>query len=151
MGAFTTERLRNVVLLGHSSAGKSSLGEALLFVSGAITRMGRTEDGNLTADYEPEAVKRVSSTQLAILPCVWENHKVTLLDTPGYFDFVGDAISALRVADAAILVVGASAGVEVGTEQMWRRLRDLNIPTLVFIKQAGSREHRPHTSSRFTT
>ena len=135
MGAFATEQLRNVVLLGHSSAGKSSLGEALLFASGAISRMGRTEDGNLTADYEAEAIKRVSSTQLAILPCVWEHHKVTLLDTPGYFDFVGDAVSALRVADAAILVVGASAGVEVGTEQKWRRLRELGLPTLVFVNK----------------
>jgi elongation factor G len=135
MGTFATERLRNVVLLGHSSVGKSSLGEALLFASGAISRMGRTEDGNLTADYEPEAVKRVSSTQLTILPCVWENYKVTILDTPGYFDFVGDAISALRVADAAILVVGGSAGVEVGTEQMWRRLRALGVPTRVFVNK----------------
>ena len=135
METFVTERLCNVVLLGHSSAGKSSLGEALLFASGAISRMGRTEDGNLTADYEPEAAKRMSSTQLAILPCVWEGHKVTLLDTPGYFDFVGDAISALRVADAAILVVGASAGVEVGTEQMWRRLREMGLPTLVFVNK----------------
>ena len=110
MGTFTTEQLRNVALLSHSGAGKTSLGEALLLASGAITRLGKVEDGTLTGDNEPEAVKCTSSTQLSVLPCPWKGHQVTLLDTPGYFDFIGDALSALRVAVAAVFVVAAAAG-----------------------------------------
>lgn len=135
MGSFTTEQLRNVVLLSHSGAGKTSLGEALLLASGAITRLGKTEDGTSTGDYEPEAVKRTSSTQLSVLPCVWKDHKVTLLDTPGYFDFIGDALSALRVADAAVLVVAAGAGVEVGTEQMWKEVKRQGIPCIIVVNK----------------
>jgi elongation factor G len=135
MASFSTDRLRNVALVSHSGAGKTTLAEALLLASGAISRAGRTEDGNTTGDHEPEAVKRRSSTQLSVLPCVWRDHKVTLLDTPGYFDFVGDAISALRVADAAILMVSASSGVEVGTEQMWKRVRQLGIPCIIVVSK----------------
>ena len=135
MQTFSTEQLRNVVLVSHSGAGKTSLGEAMLFTAGAISRMGRTDDGNTTADYEPEAVKRSGSTQLAVLPCPWRDHKVTVIDTPGYFDFLGDAVSALRVADAAILVVAAGAGVEVGTEQMWNRVQELGLPCFIFVNK----------------
>ena len=135
MGPFTTDKLRNVVLLSHSGAGKTSLAEAMLFASGSITRMGKTEDGTTTGDYEPEAVKRTSSTQLSILPCARNEHKVTLLDSPGYFDFIGDALSSLRVADAAVLVVAAGAGVEVGTEQMWRELRRHGLPCIIVVNK----------------
>ncbi len=135
MGTFSTDKLRNVVLLSHSGAGKTSLAESMLFASGSITRMGRTEDGTTTGDYEPEAVKRTSSTQLSILPCAWNGHKVTLLDSPGYFDFIGDALSSLRVADAAVLVVAAGAGVEVGTEQMWRELRRHGLPCIIVVNK----------------
>ncbi len=135
MGPFSTDKLRNIVLLSHSGAGKTSLAEAMLFTSGSITRMGKTEDGTTTGDYEPEAVKRTSSTQLSILPCAWNDHKVTLLDSPGYFDFIGDALSSLRVADAAVLVVAAGAGVEVGTEQMWRELRRHGLPCIIVVNK----------------
>lgn len=135
MGPFTTENLRNVVLLSHSGAGKTSLGEALLLTSGSITRLGKTDDGTTTGDYEPEAIKRTSSTQLSILPCAWKDHKVTLLDSPGYFDFIGDALSSLRVADAAVLVVAAGSGVEVGTEQMWRALRRQGLPCVIVVNK----------------
>ncbi len=135
MANFTTDRLRNVALVSHSGSGKTTLAEALLLASGAISRAGRIEDGNTTGDHEPEAVRRGTSTQLSVLPCVWRDHKITMIDTPGYFDFVGDALSALRVADAAILVVAASAGVEVGTEQMWRRIRDLGLPCIVVVNK----------------
>ena len=135
MDTFTTENLRNVALVSHSGAGKTSLGEALLFASGAIGRLGNTADGNTTGDYEPEAAKRGSSTQLSLLPCVWNKNKINLLDTPGYFDFLGDALSALRVADAAVLVVAADAGVEVGTEQMWQRLKEMELPTIIFVNK----------------
>ena len=119
MSDFTPERLRNVALLSHSGAGKTSIAEALLFATGATTRMGRIEDGNTTSDYEPEEVKRGGSTQMSLVPCVWNNHKVNLIDTPGYADFMGEVISGLRVADGAVVVVAAPSGIEVGTEQMW--------------------------------
>ena len=135
MGPFTTENLRNVVLLSHSGAGKTSLAEALLLTSGSITRLGKTDDGTTTGDYEPESIKRTSSTQLSILPCAWKSHKVTLLDSPGYFDFIGDALSSLRVADAAVLVVAAGSGVEVGTEQMWRALRRQGLPCIIVVNK----------------
>ena len=135
MQTYSTDKLRNLVLVSHSGAGKTTLGESLLFATKAISRMGKVEDGNTTADYEPEAVKRGGSTQLAILPCPWRDHKLTVIDTPGYFDFLGDALSALRVADAAVLVVAANAGVEVGTEQMWRRVRERGLPCFVFVNK----------------
>ena len=135
MQTYATDQLRNLVLVSHSGAGKTTLGEALLFATKAISRLGKVEDGNTTADYEPEAVKRGGSTQLAILPCPWRDHKLTVIDTPGYFDFLGDALSALRVADAAVLVVAANAGVEVGTEQMWRRVRDRGLPCFIFVNK----------------
>ena len=135
MQTYSTDKLRNLVLVSHSGAGKTTLGESLLFATKAISRMGKVEDGNTTADYEPEAVKRGGSTQLAILPCPWRDHKLTVIDTPGYFDFLGDALSGLRVADAAVLVVAANAGVEVGTEQMWRRVRERGLPCFIFVNK----------------
>lgn len=135
MQVFATERLRNVVLLSHSGAGKTSLGEALLFASGAISRMGRVEDGNTVSDYEPEEVKRRGSIQMALLPCVWKGYKVNLLDTPGFFDFYGEVHSALRVVEGAVLVVSAPTGVEVGTEFLWRMARERGLPILVFVNK----------------
>ncbi len=135
MAQFTTDQLRNVALLGHSATGKTSLGEAALFVTKAINRLGRVEDGNTVADYEPEEHKRQTSLQVAVLPCVRNTTKINLLDTPGYADFIGETVSALRVADAAVLVVSAPAGVEVGTQQMWRRIQALSLPTIVFVNK----------------
>ncbi|GBD10407.1 Elongation factor G [bacterium HR23] len=133
MATFTPDRLRNVALLGHTGSGKTTLGEALLFATGAISRMGRVEDGNTVADYEPEAVKRRGSVQLALLPCFWKEHKITFIDTPGYFDFTGEVISALRAVDAVVLCVSANAGVEVITEQMWERVQEQHLPCLIVI------------------
>ena len=135
MPDFTPDQLRNVVLLSHSGAGKTSMAEALLFSTGAITRMGRVEDGNTTSDYEPEEVKRGGSTQLALVPCVWNNHKINLIDTPGYADFVGEVVSGLRVADGAVVVVAAPSGIEVGTEQMWDLLDQSSTPRIVAINK----------------
>lgn len=104
MAQFTTDQLRNVALLGHTATGKTSLGEAVLFVTKAINRMGRVEDGNTVADYEPEEHKRQTSLQLAVLPCIRNTFKINFLDTPGYADFIGETVSTLRVADSAILV-----------------------------------------------
>ena len=135
MQDLTPERLRNVVLLSHSGAGKTSIAEALLFSTGVITRMGRIEDGNTTSDYEPEEVKRGGSTQMSMVPCIWNNHKVNLIDTPGYADFMGEVVSGLRVADGAVIVVAAPSGIEVGTEQMWDILEQSSTPRIVVINK----------------
>lgn len=135
MATYSTDQLRNLALISHSGAGKTTLSESLLFHSQVISRKGKVEDGNTTGDYEPEAVKRGGSTQLSILPLPWRDHKVTLIDTPGYFDFLGDAVSGLRVADAAILMVSATSDLEVGTELMWKRVRDLRLPCFIFVNK----------------
>ena len=135
MQGFSSDRLRNIVLLSHSGAGKTSLAEAMLYATGAVTRQGRVEDGNTTSDYEPEEVKRQSSIQTALVPCIWQNTKLNILDTPGYADFFGEVVSGLRVADAAVIVVDAISGVEVGTELVWRLLEERQLPRLVFINK----------------
>ena len=135
MQGFSSDRLRNIVLLSHSGAGKTSLAEAMLYATGAVTRQGRVEDGNTTSDYEPEEVKRQSSIQTALVPCIWQNTKLNILDTPGYADFFGEVVSGLRVADAAVIVVDAISGVEVGTELVWRLLEERQLPRLMFINK----------------
>jgi len=137
---FTTNKIRNVVLLSHSGAGKTSLAEAMLFATKAINRVGRVEDGNTVSDFDPEEHKRQTSLQLAVLPCVWKGTKINVVDTPGYADFIGETVSALKAVDAAVVVVSAPAGVEVGTEMLWERVRALNLPTLVFVNKMD-REH----------
>ena len=135
MQIFSTERLRNIVLLSHGGAGKTSLAESLLFATGATTRMGRVEDGNTTSDYEPEEIKRGSSTQLSLVPCVWNDHKINAIDTPGYADFLGEVVSGLRVADGAVVVVAAPSGIEVGTEHVWSLLHERATPRVLFVNK----------------
>jgi elongation factor G len=135
MADFTAKQLRNVVLLSHSGAGKTMISEAMLFAAGAISRAGRTDDGTTTSDYEPEEAKRRTSVQLSLLICVWKKHKLNLLDTPGYADYRGEVLSALRVADSAVIVVSAPAGVEVGTEQSWRMAAERKLPRVVFVSK----------------
>lgn len=135
MDQFTTKQLRNVVLLGHSGSGKTSLAEAMLYATNAINRMGKVEEGNTISDFEPEEHKRRTSLQVKLLPCIWKKTKINLLDTPGYADFIGETLSAIRVADAAVLVVSAAAGVEVGTEQLWQRVKARGLPVLVFVNK----------------
>ena len=135
MQNFSTERLRNIVLLSHGGAGKTSLAESLLFATGATTRMGRVEDGNTTSDYEPEEVKRGGSTQLSLVPCVWSDHKINAIDTPGYADFLGEVVSGLRVADGAVVLVAAPSGIEVGTENAWSLLDERATPRLLFVNK----------------
>ncbi|MGC8880384.1 MAG: GTP-binding protein, partial [Anaerolineae bacterium] len=132
---YTTEQLRNVILLGHGSSGKTSLSEAILFSAGAINRMGRVEDGTTVSDSDEEEIRRRISLNLTLLPCEWEKHKINLLDTPGYLDFVGEVICGLRVADSGIVVVDAVAGVEVGTELVWQHANEHNLPRLVFVNK----------------
>ncbi|HEU5302444.1 MAG TPA: elongation factor G [Acidimicrobiia bacterium] len=130
-----TDRIRNVALVGHGGAGKTTLAEALLFVSGAIARTGSVEDGTTVCDFDPEEQKRTISVSLAVAPFEWEDHKVNLLDTPGYADFVGDVAAGLRAAELAIFVVSAVEGVEVQTEVAWRLAEALDIPRAIFVNK----------------
>jgi elongation factor G len=127
--------IRNVALVGHGHSGKTTLTEALLFVSGAIKRMGRVEDGNTVSDFDPEEQKRTISVSLTLAPFEWEGHKVNVLDTPGYADFVTDVAAALRVADLAVFVVSAVEGVEVQTEAVWRLAEARGMPRTIFVNK----------------
>jgi elongation factor G len=129
------ENIRNVVLLSHSGAGKTSAAEAMLFTAGAIKRLGKTEDGSTTSDYDENEVKRQISINLSILPCQWQDTKINLLDTPGYADFIGEVKAAIRVAEGAVIMVCAASGVEVGTEIAWRYCEEDALPRLIFINK----------------
>ncbi len=135
MKDYRTNQLRNVVLLGHGSSGKTSLAEAMLFTSGATNRMGRVEDGTTVADFDDEEKRRNISLNLAILPIEWEGCKINVLDTPGYTDFVGEVKSAVKVAEAAVVVVDAISGIEVGTELVWNFATEENLPRLVVVNK----------------
>ena len=135
MKEYETKQLRNVVLLGHGSAGKTSLAEAMLFASGAINRMGEVEAGTTVADFDEEEMRRHISLNLALVPVEWGGCKVNVLDTPGYTDFVGEVKSAIRVADLALLVVDAVAGVEVGTELVWNHAEEQGLPLVVVVNK----------------
>jgi elongation factor G len=132
---YGTEFLRNVALVGHGGTGKTSLAEAMLFVAKAVNRLGKVDDGTTVMDFDAEEVRRHISINTALAPAEWKNHKINILDTPGYFDFVGDVIAGLTVADAALLVVCASSGVEVGTEKSWTYLEERGLPRTVFVNK----------------
>ncbi|MFL7791641.1 MAG: elongation factor G [Anaerolineae bacterium] len=135
MKEYETNQLRNVVLLGHGSAGKTSLAEAMLFASGAINRMGEVENGTTVADFDEEEMRRHISLNLALVPVEWEGCKINVLDTPGYTDFVGEVKSAIRVADVALVMVDAVAGVEVGTELVWDYAEEAGLPRMVVVNK----------------
>ena len=135
MKQYTTDKLRNVALVAHGGAGKTTLAEALLFHSGATKRMGNVDEGTSILAHDPEEVTRKISITTSVAPIEWKNHKINILDTPGYFDFVGEVIGSLRVADAAVVVVCATSGVEVGTEQVWGYVNDYELPRMVFINK----------------
>jgi elongation factor G len=132
---YPTASIRNVALVGHGGSGKTTLVEALLARSGAIPRIGRVEDGTTVSDTEAEEQKRRISLSLAVVPVEWEGHKINVIDTPGYADFVGEVDAALSVADLAVFVVSAVDGVEVQTENIWKRAATLGIPRMVFINK----------------
>ena len=135
MKQYGLEDIRNLSLLSHSGAGKTSVAEAILFTSGVINRLGRVDDGTTTSDYDTDEIKRQISINLTILPCEWQKTKINLIDTPGYSDFVGEVKAAMRVSEGAIIVVCAASGVEVGTEQVWKYCEEADLPRLIFINK----------------
>jgi elongation factor G len=135
MEQFAPENLRNVALLSHSGAGKTSLSEAVLFNAKIINRLGRVDEGTTTSDYDPDEIQRKISINLTVLPFSWRGVKINLLDTPGYSDFVGEVKSALRVVEGAAILIGATSGIEVGTEQVWQYCEEAGLPRLLFINK----------------
>jgi len=135
MKEYTTEFIRNIALVSHSSAGKTMLAEAFLHFTGATTRLGRIEDGSTISDFEEEEIRREISLSTGVIPVEFKDHKINFLDTPGYTDFVGEMVSALRVSDGAVVVVDSVAGTEVGTEIAWSYCDQFNIPRFVLINK----------------
>ncbi len=135
MKEYKTESIRNISFASHSGAGKTILGEALLNFTGAINRMGKVEDGSTVSDFDEEEQRRSISIYSSVLPVEYKNYKINVLDTPGYTDFLGEEISALRVSDGAVILVDAVAGIEVGTELAWNYSGEFNIPRFVLINK----------------
>lgn len=135
MKRYATNAIRNVAIAGHGKTGKTTLVEAMLYDAGATERIGRVDAGNAVTDFDPDETRRHMSINVALAPCDWREHKVNILDTPGYDDFTGEVTSALRVADAAILVVSAPAGVEVGTESAWDIADHFKLPRMLFVNK----------------
>src|SRR5215510_1019732 len=135
MKEYTTEFLRNVALVSHGGAGKTMLAEAFLHATGTTTRLGKVEDGTTTSDYDDEEHRRKISIYSSVIPVEHRDHKINVIDAPGYTDFVGEAVAALSVADGAIILVDAVAGVEVGTEIAWRYADELNLPRFFVINK----------------
>ena len=135
MKTYITDQIRNVALIGHSSCGKTSLIEALLYGTNVINRMGKVEDGNTVSDFDKEEKDRQVSISTSIIPVEYDNTKINFLDTPGYFDFVGEVYGALRVASSAVIVIDASSGIEVGTEKAWKYAEYRNLPRVIMVNK----------------
>lgn len=135
MKVYTTDRIRNVVLLGHGSAGKTTLCEAMCYLAGITSRMGKVTDGNTVSDFNKLEQKRGISINTSVIPLEWNDYKINILDTPGYFDFVGEVEQALSVADAAIIVVSGKDGVQVGTEKAWELCERFHLPRMFFVTE----------------
>ncbi len=133
MNIYTTDKIRNVCLLGHGGSGKTSLVEAMAYLSGITSRMGKIADGNTISDYSKEEQKRQFSISTSVIPIEWEGYKINILDTPGYFDFVGEVEEAMSAAGAAIIVVNGKAGVEVGTIKAWELCEKYKLPRIIYV------------------
>ncbi len=142
MKEYTTDKIRNIAMVSHSGAGKTMLADALLFTTGAITRIGKVEDGSTTGDFDDEEKRRGISLSTALIPVEYNDFKINLLDTPGYSDFVGEVISALGVSDGALVVVDSVAGAQVGTEVAWEYCDQFSLPRFVLI----NRMHRENAN-----
>ena len=133
MNVYTTDKIRNVVLLGHSGCGKTSLVESMAYLAGITNRMGKVEDGNTVSDFGKEEQKRQISISTSVVPIEWNGVKINVLDTPGYFDFIGEVEQAISAADAAIIVVNGKAGVEAGTERAWELCEKYKLPRMIYV------------------
>ena len=133
MNVYTTDKIRNVVLLGHGSCGKTTLAEAMCYLAGVTSRLGSIDDGNTVSDYDKEEQKRKISISTSTIPIEWDGCKINILDTPGFFDFVGEVEEAISVADAAIIVVSGKSGIEVGTQKAWDLCEEYNIPRMIYV------------------
>ncbi len=133
MNIYTTDKIRNVALLGHGGSGKTSLAEAMAYLSGITSRLGKVEDGNTVSDFGKEEQKRKISISTSVIPVEWEGYKINILDTPGFFDFAGEVEEAISAAGAAIIVVNGKAGVEVGTQKAWDICEKYKIPRMIYV------------------
>ena len=135
MNVYTTDKIRNVVLLGHAGSGKTSLVEAMAYLAGMTNRMGTVADGNTISDYDKEEIKRNISIHTSLVPIPWGDVKVNILDTPGSFDFVGEVEEAVSVADAAIIVVSGKSGIQTGTKRAWEMCEKYKLPRIIFVTE----------------
>jgi elongation factor G len=135
MKSYAPDAIRNVALVGHGGAGKTSLAEATLFSAGAISRLGRVDDGSTTTDYDPDEVKRKMSVSAALAPAEWRDTKINLVDAPGYADFFGEVVQATRVVETALLVVDGLAGLQVGTDAAWRQANTMGLARMIFVNK----------------
>lgn len=140
MKTYSADKIRNVALLGHSSSGKTTLTEAALFATGVTKRQGRVEDGNTVSDFDKEEIARKVSIGTAVIPIEWKDTKFNLLDTPGYFDFIGEMYGAKRASEGSVLIVDASSGIEVGTEKAWKNLEKYVTPRIIFLNKMDKEE-----------
>jgi len=135
MKVYQTKQIRNIGIIGHGGEGKTTLTEAILYSTGAIDRFGRVEDGTTTTDYDSEEIKRQISISAAVAPVEWKDHKINIIDVPGYFDFIGEMYGALTAVDGAVIVISAVSGVAVGAEKAWDYCKEKDIPRMVFVNQ----------------
>ena len=149
--SYATKDIRNIALLGHGGNGKSSLVESMLYLTGAIDRLGSTAAGNSVSDYDAEEIKRHISISASTMYVEYQKAKINVIDTPGYFDFAGEVVQALRVADTGIICVSAKDGLNVGAEKAWKSLSDANLPRAIYISKIDE-EHadfrRPQPAAR---
>ena len=133
MNIYTTDKIRNVVLLGHGGCSKTSLAEAAGYLAGITSRMGKVSDGNTISDFGKEEIKRNFSIAPSVIALEWGDCKINLIDSPGFFDFAGEAEEAASAADAAIIVVNGKAGIEVGTEKAWALCQKYKLPRMIYV------------------
>ena len=148
MKNYVTGQIRNLGVVAHGGAGKTSLVEAMLYNTGVLSRLGRVEDGTTVSDYHPEEIARQVTIHTSLVPCEWNGIKINLLDTPGFSDFIGEVKGALRVSDAAMFVVSAVDGVEVQHEVIWDIADDYNLPRIVFVNKMDRENSNSRQSTR---
>src|SRR5947207_10340812 len=144
MKVYTAEHIRNVALISHVGSGKTSLIDAALYDSGAVTRQGKVDEGSSIGDHDPDELKRGMTLHAKVLPVEWKNTKINLIDTPGYADFVGEMVAGLRAADSAVFCIKATAGIEAGSDMVWDRVEERDCPVLCLVTQMD-KEHANFT------